>query len=96
MLILGWLYNVVLSGEWNWVNLLIYILVMALGFWLPTRFLHPVSNSLWYPVLAGVILLGLALVVFTFYSPNHVLFWDLSMARAWFSSPCRYFDNLLQ
>ena len=96
MLILGWLYNVVLSGEWDWINILIYLLIMSLGFWLPTRFLHPIPNSLWYPVLAGVILLGVALVVFTFYPPNQILFWDLSIARAWFSSPCRYFDNLLQ
>lgn len=96
MLILGWLYNVVLGGEQSWVNIAIYILVMGLGFWLPSRFVHPVPNSLWYPVLTCVVLLGLALAVFTLYPPNNVLFWDLSMARAWFSSPCRLAEDLLQ
>lgn len=88
MLLLGYLYNVVWMGTASWVNIGIYILVMVLGFWLATRSSNPITGLLWYLALGLTIGLGVALVVFTLYPPDLILFQELSPMGAWYSLPC--------
>ena len=87
MLVLGFGYHILLGGEALWVDVLIYILVMGLGFWLPTRFSGPFRGPLWTLPFFGVILLGILLGVFTLYPPQSILFANLQAAN-WFLLPC--------
>ena len=88
MLLLGYLYHITLSGEAMWVDLAIYILVMALGFWVPLQFSGPFQGIKWLLPVAAVIVLGVCIGVFTLWPPEHILFVDLSSASAWFQIPC--------
>ena len=88
MLLLGYLYHIILGGEAMWVDLAIYVLVMALGFWLPTQFSGPFQGVKWMLPVAAVLVLGILLAVFTLWPPRHILFVDLSSASAWFQIPC--------
>lgn len=78
-LLLGWLYNVVLEGELDAVNIVLYAVLMLLGFYLP-RILWPLSE--WPGVGAAcailTVLLAALMVVFTFAPPDNILFADLS------------------
>ena len=88
MLLLGYLYHIVLGGEAMWVDLAIYAVVMALGFWLPTQFSGPFSGVKWaLPVIVSAVL-GVLIGLFTLWPPEHILFVDLSSASAWFQIPC--------
>ena len=72
-LALGWVYHVTLGGEAMWVDIVLYALVMLLGFWLATRFSGPFQGIKWLlPVLAAA---GLALLIgwFTLYPPEALL-----------------------
>ena len=88
MLILGYLYHITLGGEALWVDIVIYLLAVALAFWLPTRFSGPFQGVKWLIPGAAVIVLGLLIGVFTLWPPEHILFADLSSASAWFQIPC--------
>ena len=88
-LLLGWLYNVVLEGGADWVNILLYFILMLLAFRLP-RLLWPLAE--WPGVGAAcailTVLLAALLVVFTFIPPNNILFADLSGGvRTWVTIP---------
>lgn len=78
-LLLGWLYNVVLEGESGAVNIVLYVVLILLGFYLP-RILWPLSE--WPGVGAAcailTVLLAALMVVFTFAPPDNILFADLS------------------
>lgn len=87
-LIPGWIYNVTLGGEAGWVNIVIYILVMALGFWLPTRFSGPFKGVKWALPAAAVIALALLIAWFTLYPPEGLLFRDLAAVGSWLPLPC--------
>ena len=74
MLWVGYLYHDTLGGEAMWVDLLLYAALMALGFWLPTRFSPPFSGPLWTLPVAWTALLGLAFLLFTRRPPENILF----------------------
>lgn len=87
-LALGWVYHVTLGGEAMWVDIVLYALVMLLGFWLATRFSGPFRGIKWLlPVLAAA---GLALLIgwFTLYPPEALLFRDLAAVGSWLPLPC--------
>lgn len=88
MLALGWVYHILLRGEALWVDIAIYVLVMLLGFWLPTRFSGPFQGVRWAIPGAAVLALGVLIGCFTLWPPEHILFADLSSASAWFQIPC--------
>lgn len=79
MLLFGWLYNIVLQGESGLFNILLYIVLMLLGFYLP-RILWSLTE--WPGVGAAcailTVLLAALMVVFTFAPPSNSLFQDLS------------------
>ena len=79
MLLLGWLYNVVLQGELDTFNIILYVVLMLIGFYLP-RILWPLTE--WPGVGAAcamlTVLLAALMVVFTFAPPDNILFADLS------------------
>lgn len=89
MLGLAWLYHVAFRGEGMAFDLILYAVLMILGFLLP-RWLWPLGD---WPgvtrVATGlVILLGVLIVWFTFSPPDNVLFADLSESvRTFFTIP---------
>lgn len=87
-LLLGWAYHVVLGGEALWVDLVCYALVMALGFWLPTRFSGPFQGAKWLLPIAAVLALAALIGWYTLYPPECLLFRDLSTVGAWRAMPC--------
>lgn len=89
MLVLGWLYHIVLGGEAMWVDVALYVVLMAAGFVLP-GVLHRTGERLLWGDLGLVLVLVLAglLVLFTFLPPDHIFFLDLSGARTWATIPC--------
>lgn len=87
-LLLGWLYNVVLGGESMWVNIVLYALVMVLGFWLPTRFSGPFKGVKWLLPIAAAAILGVLIAWYTLYPPEGLLFRDLSVVGSWLPMPC--------
>lgn len=85
----GWLYNVVLQGQVGFVNIILYFILMLIGFRLP-RVLWPLSE--WPGVGAAcailAVLLAALMIVFTFAPPDHILFADLSGGvRTWITIP---------
>lgn len=87
-LALGWVYHITLGGEAMWVDIAIYILVMALGFWLPTRFSGPFKGIKWLLPIAAAVLLALLIGWFTLYPPEGLLFRDLAAVGSWLPLPC--------
>lgn len=87
-LVLGWVYSVMLGGEALWVDIVLYILVIVLGFWLPTRFSGPFHGVMWLPPIAAVVLLGFLIAWFTLYPPEGLLFRDLAAVGSWLPLPC--------
>ena len=87
MLALGYGYHVLLQGEELAVDIAIYVLLMAVGFWLPARFSGPFEGVIWMlPVVLTAILGGL-IGVFTLWPPENILFTDLSAVRTWLTIP---------
>ena len=74
MLGVGYLYHVTWGGEAMWVDLLLYAVLMALGFWLPTRFLPPFRGGLWSLPVLWTVALGAAFALFTRWPPRNILF----------------------
>lgn len=88
MLLLGFGYHILLGGDAMWVDLLIYCLTMAAGFWLPTQFSGPFHGFKWVIPIILTILLGGAIAFFTLWPPHTILFLDLSTAGAWYPMIC--------
>ena len=88
MLLAGWIYHIVLGGEAMAFDLILYGVLMLLGFLLP-RVLWPLSE--WPGVSAACVLLTFALlaamICFTFAPPQGLLFADLSAARTFLTIP---------
>ncbi len=87
-LVLGWLYHIALGGEALWVDLVLYALVMALGFWLATRFSGPFQGIKWALPILAVLLLAALIGWTTLYPPEGLLFRDLATVGAWLAMPC--------
>ena len=88
MLALGWAYHVLLGGEAMWVDIALYALVMALGFWLATRFSGPFKGVKWVLPILAAIALALLIGWFTLYPPEGLLFRDLAAVGSWLPLPC--------
>lgn len=88
MLALSYWYHILLGGEAVWVDILLYLAVIAFGFWFPLQFSGPFSGPRW--LLAGVFPAALVLLIglFTLWPPQSILFADLSAAGAWLPLPC--------
>ena len=88
MLLAGWIYHIALGGEAMAFDLILYGVLMLLGFLLP-RVLWPLSE--WPGVGAVCVLLTFALlaamICFTFAPPRGLLFADLSAARTFLTIP---------
>lgn len=83
MLLAGYLYYVVWFGTGKVFGPALYLLLMALGFWLPGR-MKGLNAAGWRDIAQlAVIVLGAAIVLFTFLPPDHVLFTDLSGVNTW-------------
>ncbi len=79
----GCLYCVTLGGQQDWVNIGLYIISMALLFWLPApldKWLQGRGTGI-FAVLC--VFIAILLCVFTFYPPDTLLFADLSAYRTW-------------
>jgi len=88
VLALGWVYHVMLGGEALWVDVVLYILIMTLGFRLATRFSGPFQGIKWILPIAAVIALALLIGWFTLYPPEGLLFRDLAAVGSWLPLPC--------
>lgn len=88
MLLAGWFYHIVLGGEAMAFDLILYGVLMLLGFLLP-RVLWPLSE--WPGVGAVCALLAFvlltAMICFTYAPPRGLLFADLSAARTFLTIP---------
>lgn len=86
MLAVGYVYHISLGGDALIFDVGLYVILMALGFWLPGRLNNAAGHSA--PVFFLVVLLGAAIVLFTFLPPDHILFADLSGVHTWYTIPC--------
>ena len=79
MLGLAWVYHVPLRGEGMTFDLILYALMMGLGFLLP-RWLWPLGDwpGVTRAAVGTTLLLGALLVWFTFSPPDNILFADLT------------------
>ena len=78
MLAVGYLLHVVLGWNSLAADLVLYGVLMALGFWLPTRMAGPFQGLRWHlPALLAALLVA-AMVWFTFCPPQGALFTDSS------------------
>lgn len=85
MLAVGYVYHISLGGDAMIFDIGLYVVLMALGFWLPGRLKGSAGHSA--PVFFLVVLLGVAIVLFTFLPPDHILFADLSGVHTWYTIP---------
>ena len=79
MLLIAWVYHIPLRGDSLLFDLILYAVMMAMGFLLP-RWLWPIGDWPGLPTTASalMILLAVLLVLFTFFPPNRILFADLT------------------
>ena len=85
MLIAGYVYHISLGGSSTVFDVGLYVVLMAIGFYLPNRLKETTGRSA--PVFFLVVLLGVAIVLFTFLPPVHILFADLSEVHTWYTIP---------
>lgn len=78
---IGYLLHVVLGWDSLAADLVLYVALLALGFWLSTRMSGPFSGLRWRlpALLAAVLVVGM--VWFTFHPPQSALFADLSREK---------------
>ena len=85
MLIIGYVYHISLGGSSTVFDIGLYVVLMAVGFFLPGRLGETAGHSA--PVFFLSVLLGVAIVLFTFLPPDHILFSDLSEVHTWYTIP---------
>ncbi|MFI3251148.1 MAG: DUF6512 family protein [Eubacteriales bacterium] len=83
MLAFAYWYHVILGGGEMWVDIALYFVVMALGFYLPTRFSGPFDHPVWLVSIVVIFLLILAVVGFTYTPPEGLLFEELKTKESW-------------
>ncbi len=87
MLLLGYGYHVLLGGESVAVSIGIYVLMMALAFFLAGRMSRPAVCARGELLSFLVLVLGCCIVLFTFLPPDHILFVDFSCRNTWSTIP---------
>lgn len=85
MLAVGYVYHISLGGDSVAFDIGLYVVLMAVGFWLPGKLKESAGRST--PVLFLTVLLGFAIVLFTFLPPDHILFADLTGVHTWYTIP---------
>lgn len=88
MLGIGYVYHVVLGGSALSFDLCLYVLLMAAIVLLPQLLEGRLPDAAARLALPLVLLLGGAILLFTFLPPDHILFYDLSGAPSWARLPC--------
>ena len=81
MLVFGWVCHIVLGVAPGFVDIMCYVLLIALGCLLPDWLKVPAGWTGWL-VCATILLVGL-LVTFTIMPPDLRLFHDASLVDAW-------------
>lgn len=85
MLLVGYVYHISLGGGSVVFDVGLYVVLMAVGFWLPGKLKSPAGRSA--PLLFLTVLLGFCIVLFTFLPPDSILFADLSGVHTWYTIP---------
>lgn len=85
MLAAGYVYHISLGGERLLFDIFLYVVLMALGFFLPERLGRAAGRAALLYVL--VVFLGVFLILFTFLPPDHILFADLTAVHTWYTIP---------
>ena len=88
MLLLGYGWHILLDGKGLWADLILYAALVALGFWLPTRFSGPFAGALWLLPCLLTAVLGVLIGLFTLWPPDLILFEDLSWREVMSILPC--------
>lgn len=88
MLGIGYLYHIVLGGTALSFDLCLYVLLMAAALLLPGPLGHFIPQRLGELAVALALILGAAILLFTFLPPDNILFYDLSGAPSWARLPC--------
>lgn len=89
MLVLGYVYHIVMGGDSLAVDIVLYVVMMALAFVLASGALdRPAIRAKSDLLVLLVIALGCAIVLFTFLPPDLALFADFSGANTWARIPC--------
>ena len=81
-LLLAYAYHILLGGNALWVDIALYLLVMAAGFWLAGHSSGPFTGPLWVLPILATVLWGLLFLLFTLWPPQGPLFDDLSQVMA--------------
>lgn len=87
MLGFAWFYHLKLNGSALWVDIALFFVVMAFGFWFPPGFSGPFEKKRWVAVMVAMVLLIMAVVYFTFAPPSSLLFQDLATRESFFPHP---------
>ena len=86
MLAVGWAAHVMLGIGSLAFDVALYFILLALGFWLASRWQAVTGHGkIWFGLTA---LLLLAIWWFTFSPPDTALFADPALADAWYQLPC--------
>jgi len=85
LLIIAYVYHISLGGSAAFFDIGLYVVLMAVGFFLPGRLKESSGHSA--PVFFLVVLLGVAIILFTFLPPDHILFSDLTEVHTWYTIP---------
>lgn len=79
MLMIGYLFHITFQADSLAFDIILYVLLMAAGFFLPRPLKHPLSRRLQILIFAIVSALGVFILLFTFFPPHTLLFTDLSV-----------------
>lgn len=88
MLGIGYLYHVVWRGTALSFDLCLFVVLMAAALMLPGPLSRHIPQRLDELMLALTLILGAAILLFTFLPPDNILFYDLSGAPSWARLPC--------
>ena len=79
MLMIGYLFHITFQADSLAFDIILYVLLMAAGFFLPRPLKRTLSRRLQILIFAIVSALGVFILLFTFFPPHTLLFTDLSV-----------------
>ena len=88
MLAAGYLYHIPFQGDSLLFDVALYALMMAVFFLLPHLLRQPFWHNCRELFVLLVLVLGIAILLFTFLPPGGLLFADLSGVPTWVTLPC--------